>query len=248
MRFIHQYDIIVNRLVLLSIALFVLLQGCTQETPFRQGPPEGWEGTTSQWWISGTDTTLFFRDLDTLESMEVKGAEAVYVAGYGAEGEVREQFKRAVKRSLIRMYRNEPAIVDSLFETYLAPKVEDVTFTSDPVSDVDKFKKQSYKVLRRHFREPLTSLKLGTDVPVIYPDSLRNMQITGEVKLQVYLNAEGEPQSVELLEGIHPILDQSAMDATTRMRWMPAFVEEDREWKPIPSWARFRINYTTSQN
>ena len=248
MRFTHQLGYIVIRLFIYGILLFTLLQGCAQETPMRQGPPEGWEGSTTRWWISGQDTTNYFRDLESLESMDVVGAQTVYVANgtYGSDREVRDQFKRAVKRSLIRMYRNEPAIVDSLFESFLAPKIADVTFTSDPAGDVDKFKKQSYKILRRHFREPLTSLKLGTDVPVIYPDSLRDMQITGEVRLQVYLNAEGEPQSVEVLEGIHPILDLSAMDATTRMRWMPAFVEDDREWKAIPSWARFRIKYATS--
>ena len=215
----------------------------------RQGPPEGWEGNATQWWITGQDTTNYFRDLQTLESMNVVGAEGVFIANgtYGSDQEVRDQFKKAVKRTLIRMYRNEPAIVDSLFETYLGPKVADVTFTSDPAGDVEKFKKQAYKVLRRHFREPLTSLSLGTDVPVIYPDSLREMNITGEVRLQVFLNSEGEPQGVEVLEGIHPILDMSAMDATTRMRWMPAYVEDDREWKAIPSWALFRIKFSTNQ-
>lgn len=227
----------------------LVVSGCTQESQFRQGPPEGWEGDATRWWLADKDTTNYFRDLESLESMNVVGSELVYMgtAAVSSDSEVRSQFKRAVKRSLIRMYRNEPQIVDSLFESTMGPKIENVQFTSDPAGDVEKFKKDSYKVLRRHFREPLTRLKLGTDVPVIYPDSLRTMEIKGEVKLQVYLNAEGEPQSVELLEGIHPILDQSAMDATTRMRWMPAYVEDDREWKAIPSWARFRITFSTSQ-
>ena len=213
----------------------------------RQGPPDGWVGEATRWWIDGQDTTSFFRDLETLESMNVQGGEVVYVGSGEAIGGSHAQFKRAVKRSLIRLYRNEPAIVDSLFEKFMAPKVPSVKFTADPAGDVDKFKKDSYKVLIRHFREPRTRLQLGTDVPVIYPDSLRTMDISGEVKLQVYLNAEGEPQSVELLEGIHPILDMSAMDATTRMRWIPAYVEDNREWRAIPSWARFRITFSTSQ-
>ena len=226
-----------------------VIYGCAEETAFRSGPPDGWEGDATMWWLAERDTTNFFRDLESLESMDVVGSEVVYV-GQGAIGtdrEVRAQFKKAVKQSLIRMYRNEPAIVDSLFETYLAPRVENVTFTSDPAGDVEKFKKDSYKFLRRHFREPLTLLKLGTDVPVMYPDSLRTMEVTGEVKLQVYLNAEGEPLSVELLDGVHPTLDQSAMDATTRMRWMPAYVEDDGEWRAIPSWARFRIKFSSNQ-
>ena len=167
------------------------------------------------------------------------------IGGYNS-ADVRARFKKAVKNSLIRMYRSKPEVVDSLFEAYLAPGIDDVTFTSDPGGDVETYKKASVKKLRRHFREPLTRLKLGTDVPVVYPDSLREQKITGQVKLQVYLNAEGEPQSVELIEGIHPMLDQAAMDATTRMRWRSAFVEDDGEWKAIPSWARFRINFSTT--
>ena len=233
---------------MIAVLVFVTY-GCAEETPLRQGPPEGWEGNATMWWQADQDTTSFFRDLESLETMQVAGSEVVYLGkgAVGSEREVRQQFKKAVKQSLIRMYRNEPAIVDSLFEQYMAPRIEKVKFTSDPGGDVEKFKKDAYKQLRRHFREPLTTLKLGTDVPVMYPDSLRQLEVAGEVKLQVYLNAEGEPQSVELLEGVHPMLDQSAMDATTRMRWMPAYVEDDGEWKAIPSWARFRINFSTQQ-
>ena len=230
------------------VFLFLFAFGCATETPFRQGPPEGWVGDATKWWVAGEDTTGFFRNLETLESMQITGSEVVYM-GAGLSGTDRDsQFARAVKRSLIRLYRNEPAIVDSLFEQYMTPKIAKFTPTADPASDVDKFKKDSYKLLVRHFREPRTRLSLGTDVPVIYPDSLRTMDISGEVKLQVFLNAEGEPLSVELLDGIHPILDQSAMDATTRMRWIPAYVEDNREWRAVPSWARFRITYSTKSS
>ncbi len=228
--------------------LLLLLSACATES-IPEGPPPGWEGDATRWWIQGQDTTGYFRDLETLESMGAKDSDVVYVSEvFGGDDEVvRQQFKKAVKRSLIRMYRNEPEIVDSLFEELQAPKIDDVVFTSDPAGDVDKFKKKSYKALSRHFREPRTRLQLGTDVPVVYPDSIRNKEISGSVKLQVYLNAEGEPQSVELLEGIYPVLDLSAMDATTRMRWLPAYILKGKNWQAIPAWARFRITFSTKQ-
>jgi TonB family protein len=130
----------------------------------------------------------------------------------------------------------------------MAPKVSEVQFTSDPVQDVENFKKQAYKLLGRHFREPRTRLELGTDVPVLYPDSLRAQGVEGAVSLQVYLNDEGEPLTLELIEGVHPVLDQIAMEATTQMRWIPAYVLEKRDWKAIPAWARFRITFSTGEN
>ena len=239
-----------KRFFLLITFLGLALYGCADDSSKLDGPPEGWEGGTTRWWLAGSDTTNFFRDLESLESMGVMGSDLVYLSQgtVGSEKEVRAQFKKAVKQSLIRVYRNEPAIVDSLFETYLTPRIEKVTFTSDPGGDVEKFKQESYKFLRLyHFRAPITKLKLGTDVPVIYPDSLRMQDISGEVKLQVHLDTDGAPQSVELLEGVHPLLDLSAMEATTRMRWLPAYVEHDGDWKAIPSWARFRIKFSKQQ-
>ena len=144
------------------------------------------------------------------------------------------------------MYRNEPAIVDSIFEQYLTPKIADVKFSNDPVQDVEKFKKQSVSLLRRHFQEPRTRLDLGTDVLVVYPDSLREQEVAGAVKMQVYLDDEGNPLAVELIDSVHPVLDQLALVATTEMRWLPAYVEHKRDWKPIPSWTRFRITFKTS--
>ena len=237
-----------NRIYYLTLALALWVVGCAVEPPLREGPPDGWDGMSAKWWIESADTTHFFRKLETLEEMNVTGAGRVYVgASAVASRNAREEFALAVKRSFIRMYRNQPAIVDSLFEAYLAPKIADVRFTNDPVKDVDKFKKEAYKVLARHFREPRTKLALGTDVPVMYPDSLREQGIGGAVKLQVFLNEEGEPQSVELIDGVHPVLDQIAMDATTQMRWLPGYVEHKRDWKPIPTWARFRITFSTGE-
>ena len=237
-----------NRVFFSFVFLSLLFQGCTSHEPFSYGPPQGWEGTGTTWWKVGQDTTGVFRDLETLEAMAITGSGDVFLANTAISGgkDARHQFSKAVKRSLIQMYRNEPAIVDSLFEKFLAPQIDEVKFTSDPVKDVEDFKKKSYKLLVRHFREPRQRLELGTDVKVIYPDSLRAQGIQGSVRLQVFLDDEGNPLAVELIEGVHPVLNQLALIATTEMRWLPAYVEKKRDWDPIPSWTRFRIKFETS--
>ncbi len=225
-----------------------LTSGCTTEEVFTYGPPDDWQANGAKWWKAGQDTTGLFRDLETLEAMDVAGSNDVYLsnAALNAGHDARDQFAKAIKRGLIQMYRNEPTIVDSLFAQFLTPKVADVKFTNDPVKDVEKFKKDAVSLLRRHFREPRTRLELGTDVLVVYPDSLREQGIQGAVKMQVFLDEEGNPLTVELIEGVHPVLDQLALVATTEMRWLPAYVEHKRDWKPIPSWTRFRITFKTS--
>ncbi len=244
----QSYQRSIVKRVLYTVVFLFLFQGCTSEDPFASGPPAEWEGVETTWWRIGQDTTNLFRDLETLEAMKVTGMEDVYLtsAAMSAPRDARSQFAKAVKRSLIRMYRNEPEVVDSLFEKFLVPKIEEVKFSNDPVKDVETFKKTSYKLLSRHFREPRTRLDLGTDVIVVYPDSLRAKGIEGSVKLQVYLDDEGNPLTVELVDSVHPVLDQLALVATTEMRWLPAYVEHKRDWKAIPSWTRFRITFKTS--
>lgn len=187
--------------------------------------------------------------METIDDLGVEDEDVVFLA----PGEVaalrrndRSQFERAVKRSLIRLYRNEPVIVDSIFVAHIRPMLDDVKFTNDPVQDIEKFKQKAYKTMReRYFREPRTKLELGTDVPIVYPDSLREKGIDGAVVLQVRLDASGAPLSVELIKQVHPVLDQIAMEATTRMRWLPAYVMKKKDWQPVPSWARFRIAFSS---
>ncbi len=235
-----------------SLAVFVValvFAGCTSDPGIVYGPPAGWEGAGERWWLAGQDTTGFYPRMETLDDMALTDDDVVYLA----PGEMaamrrndRSQFERAVKRSLIRLFRNEPVIVDSLFEAEIKPMLPKVTFTDDPVQDVENFKRKAYKHLARFFREPRARLELGTDVPVVYPDSLRENGIGGAVVLQVRLDAEGTPQSVELINGVHPVLDQIAMEATTRMRWLPAYLMVKKDWQPVPAWARFRISFSNS--
>ena len=53
-----------------------------------------------------------------------------------------------------------------------------------------------------------------------YPDLARRMNITGSVKLEVTVAANGSPKNPKVVGG-HPLLVQSAIDAINEWRWVP---------------------------
>ncbi|NND73182.1 MAG: energy transducer TonB [Rhodothermales bacterium] len=232
----------------LSLSLIVCLAlgiaGCTSDGPYVAGAPDGWMSDGSQWWLPGTDTTEAFRDLESLESMGVSNADRVYAGGVGMQQSIqKDNLIFAVKQSLIEIIRNEPEVVDSLFEAIITPKLIKAKLSGDPSEDIKKFKRDGYRSIARHFREPRTITKLGQDVPVVYPDSLAEAGVSGSVGMQVYLNNAGEPQSIELIESVHPVLDDIAMKATTQMRWQPAYLLRGGKSDPIPAWVRFSVGF-----
>lgn len=233
-----------------SIVLFLMLVayigGCTPSESVETSVPEGWETNGTYWWRTGFDTTDVFRNLDTFADMGVGNVGITFVANAQASnrsGSPQDIFERRVQRSLIRLYRNQPMLVDSLFERYVRPSLAGKGDPDKMDALVDQYQRKSYGVIRNHFQEPQTALILGKDVEVPYPDSLRERQVTGAVKTQVYLNDEGEPQAIMLLEGVHPVLDAIGLRATTQMRWRPAYRIRKGNWIPISAWTRYNLRF-----
>lgn len=238
--------------VVLALALSgsLALSGCQSGGPPDLGAPSGWETSADgmQWWQADTDTTGLFRDLTTLAAMNVAGENKVYVAGrnVSAQQEVMEiRLQRALKRQLIRIYRNQPEIVDSLFLAYVAPDLSVAKYERDTEAELQRLKKQGYSTIRSHFREPTTVKNLGSDIPISYPDSLQEAGISGSVHIQAYVDGEGKPLVLELIEPVHPVLDAIALQAMTQMQWNPAYLNRSFGWKAIPSWARFRVTFAS---
>ncbi len=241
-------------LIVALLALVVWGPGCG--STYTPGPPEGWVGTGGEttplrWWQAGVDTTGLFRDLETLPGMGIPEPTRTYSASgqlVRDAASFEPAFAYAVKRSLIRLYRNQPEVVDSLFEAHVVPLIREADLQDGTAlrEQVETFKRTGYDALRKHFREARTLLRLGEDVPVVYPDSLREKGIGGDVRVQAYLDEEGVPQAIELIEGVHPVLDDLAMRATTQMRWQPAYLLQKGQWRPIPSWVRFRVRFAAT--
>ena len=167
-----------------------LLSACQSGGPPDLGAPAGWEASADglRWWQAGIDTTGYFRDLSTLATMNVQGDDKVYVAGrnISAQQEVMQiRLERALKRQLIRIYRNQPEIVDSLFNAYVAPDLSVAKYERNEEAELQRLKKQGYSTIRSHFREPTTVKNLGSDIPITYPDSLRQAGIGGSVHIPI---------------------------------------------------------------
>jgi hypothetical protein len=209
--------------------------------------PEGWVGNdVDRWWKSGADTALVFRDLETLQAMGIQMEPVVYDATVALSGQARvgeERLIHYVKQSLLPLFRNRPEVVDSLFDELVSPKIRKIGATADPGSAVAKFKRDGYRTIYRHFHEPRTVLRVGTDIIVDVPDSLAGTAAGRTESFQVYISAEGEPLAAELLSGIHPVLDRIALLATLQMRWQPAYLLKGRKSVPLEAWARFRIKF-----
>jgi hypothetical protein len=171
------------------------------------------------------------------------------------DGITQEQFNNAIKRSLVKLYRNNPIIVDSLFENHATDSLQAVDLSGDIVTEdgrlkmetENQFKQQAYNAITEYFREPAPS---KSDVQLVYPESLRTEENAGTVELQVHLavegsgdNATGVPDAVQVVEGTHPTLDAIAMKGATQRRWNPAYVQVNREWQPVESWVRFSVNF-----
>lgn len=236
----------VGTLVVVGV-LVVVVAACSGGATSDQGPPEGWTGQAERWWRVGVDTNRTFRDLETLASMGVTDAEADAVMAAdrrSAQGEVLvRQWSRTVRQDLVRLFRNHPEVVDSLFEQHVVPDIAEADVTGPRAETAEALKQAAYRTLRSHFQEPQTALQLGDDIPVPYPDSLRRRGVEGRVRMQVYVDEEGEPTAIELIEGVHPVLDAIAMRAATQMRWRPAYLMRSGRWASIPAWTRFSVRF-----
>lgn len=217
-----------------------LIAGCSSGGAQTEAP-SGWNTADSRWWAEGVDTTLAFRSLDSLHAMGVveEGAYAASLQGANVD-----QFATAVKQELIALYRNNPDVVDSLFEEYARPDLAEadlsVTDEEELRNTLNQYKNESYKEISQYFTEPRRE---SQELSIQYPDSLRSEETSGEVEMQLYLNEQGAPQSVLLLQGVHPVLNNIAMNAATRTSWQPAYVVRDGEQRPIPSWVRFGFTF-----
>ena len=229
---------------------FFLIAGCGGGSN-PATPPDGWQTTEARWWQEGADTSHVFPNLDSLTTMGILDQKVSVAQG----GEVtQEQFIMAIKQSLLPLYRNNPMVVDSLFEEYAAPKLEDVDLSGSIIGEkgqlkskiLNKNQKGAYEAITEYFREP----QREASPDITWPDSLRSEEHAGIVKLQVHLSPEGEgdnavaqADAVEVLSGTHPTLDKIALKAATNATWEPAYLLEDNSWTPIESWVRFNVPF-----
>lgn len=208
----------------LLVFLGFLSAACGEQADL--GPPAGWAGDSAdRWWRMDADTAGAFRDLQTLESMGVRVFEEVDLAS-------------SVQNRMLEFYRTNPEIVDSVFVERGLPIVErgDPTIR-DRTELRERLVTDAYRAMVRYYRDARQDPEVR--VEKVYPDSLRERGVTGQVEVQIRVNAEGEPVAIEKLSGAEPTLDALAMQAVTKMRWVHA----GHEGEAVPSWTRVTITY-----
>jgi hypothetical protein len=215
---------------LLPLLIVLLLLPACGSREADLTPPEGWEGVGAErWWRTGIDTTGLFRDLDDFQAMGVQQVEGTMAS--------------AVQQRMLEMYRNRPHLVDSLFRADVLPGLQGVQPGADLNRQREELITDAYRTITRRFRPPSPTTALGRDVPLVYPDSLQQRGVAGQVAVQLYLDENGAPVAIEKREGIHPVQDALVMQSMTQMRWMPAYLDG----RAIPSWARFQATLTPRQ-
>ena len=238
-------------LPLLIFGVFLSTSGCQSEETISQSIPKGWDGNSTMWWQIGADTTNAFRSLETLLEMGVPGSHLLSASLDGSSSEDRhlaqKKFNQYVKESLIELFRNEPHVVDSLFNKYVVPKMDGVNLDGDVQPLIKSFQREAYRLIARSFRYPRVTTKLGEDIPMPIPDSLKAQKISGVVFIQLALNKEGVPIALQTLSGVHPTLDRIAMQAMTQMRWQPAYLLRGSKSVAIPSWTRMKVRFGSTK-
>ncbi|WNG21415.1 TonB family protein [Cystobacter fuscus] len=80
---------------------------------------------------------------------------------------------------------------------------------------------------------------LLSDSPARYPEALAAQPVAGTVRLELLVAEDGEVDEARLLQGAHPLLDQAALHAATRLRFSPAKVEG----VPVPVRLTFEYHF-----
>lgn len=222
--------------------LLLILAGCS-EGGSPADPPPGWEATETRMWDVEVDTSYAFQNMEGLSAMGILDEEVTLSAGSISQ----EQFQNAIKRSLEELYRTNPQIVDSLFEAYAVPELEGFNLGGDAVEGgelktkvLEKARQAAFKAIDKHYDQPTIQEGI-TGLP--YPDSLRTEDNSGRVEVQLHVNANGQVDAVEVIEGNDPTLNAIVMKAATETTWQPAYVTEDQEQVPHDGWGRLSTNF-----
>jgi protein TonB len=98
------------------------------------------------------------------------------------------------------------------------------------------FPPQSAEPVRLDFRKE--EARPVTRVEPVYPDLAAQARVQGVVILEVLVDVQGLPSSVNVLRSV-PLLESAAIEAVRQWRWNPYELLE----KPVPFWVTVTVNF-----
>lgn len=199
-------------------------------------PPDGWEVVSEGRWIrTGADTTGAFRDLSSVEAMEVADSTS--------------EVMRYAKEQMLYLYRTSPEVVDSLFAAVAFP-ILDKTYPSEGFQEQVDLALNDAKIAivggrgQQAVYRQATTKPTPAPVAATYPDSLKQRGITGEVIVQTLVDETGRPVAVEVVESLNPTLDALVMRQAATTTFNPAWVVQGRSGgTPIRNYARIPMTF-----
>ncbi|MFN3596385.1 MAG: TonB family protein [Rubricoccaceae bacterium] len=215
--------------LLLAAALSLALAACA--TAPETGPPEGWEADGPRWFRSGADTSGMFRDLSTLEAMGVEPGPT--------------ELSRWAQGELLSLYRTNPEVFDSVFQAVALPALrEGIPAGADYEARARRAVEDAKRDFRAVYRQSIVNPE-GQPARV-YPDSLRQRGVGGRAVVQVYVDAQGDAQAVELVESTgNATLDGLALREAALTDYTGAWaVRGRRGGQAIPNWVRLNKEFS----
>lgn len=211
-------------------------------------PPSGWALSDSRMWKESVDTAEVFRNMESLSGMGILEDDFALSPG----GVTQEQFKNGIKRSLEKLYRSNPALVDSLFEEHAASTLEGADLSNAVEGGqlkpklLTQYKKNAFDAIKAHYRQP--QLLEQASIKSV-PGSLRTKENSGRFVLQVHVDTTGSVDAVEVVNGAHPTFNAILMNAATRTTWKTGCLQEnDQCTKKVPGWGRIPLSVPPPRN
>jgi hypothetical protein len=234
----------------LLIATVTLIQACSIESTIPLDRPDGWmTDERGAWWLPDVDTSLAFRNLETLETMGLHRQSPVYSADRPEESQMavgRHRVIEQIRNELLPLYRNHPEAVDSVFWRFVADDILPAPREGDVSELIAQYRRTAYRTLTRHFHAPGALNAIGRDIPFQIPDSLRDAAAGRAVTFQIFVGADSLARGIRHLEGIHPVLDRIALRGVVQLEWQPAYLLRGGRVRPVDAWVRFGVRFPGS--
>jgi|GEM_PF-4440841 len=128
-------------------------------------------------------------------------------------------------------------------EYFNSPK-EDLNTTTQAPDSSDSFKNDSIydkADLMPEFKDGKVGLSKYVGSHVVYPPEAIDKDITGRVFVTFVVNKNGKVGSVELLKGVHPLLDEAALEC---VRNLPRFYAGEQNGEKVRVRINIPINFT----